>query len=55
VKFNIAPKIICGFYQACEDVQATREFVVYSGHDEFLINHTTTIISLQRLMLRLQK
>jgi hypothetical protein len=55
VKNGIAPKITRGFHQACEDVQATQKYVVYSGDDEFPVKHNTTIISLQKLMLRLQK
>jgi hypothetical protein len=55
VKNGIAPKITRGFHQACEDVQATHKYVVYSGSDEFPVKHNTTIISLQKLMLRLQK
>ena len=54
IKMGVAPKIKRGFHQACEDVEATRKYIVYSGNDEFPVQHDTIIISLQRLMLRLQ-
>jgi len=53
IKKGAAPKITRGFHQACEDVQATRKFVVYGGDDEFPVKHETTVISLQKLMARL--
>ncbi len=35
IKRSAAPKIRSGFYTACEDIQATRKFVVYSGTERF--------------------
>ena len=54
IKLGSAPKIKSGFHNACEDIQATQKFVVYGGNDEFPIKHDTTMISLQRLMNKLQ-
>ncbi len=54
IKTGVAPKINPGFYQACGDVQATQRYVVYGGDDEFPIKHDTTMISLRRLMTKLQ-
>jgi len=54
IKSGSAPKIKPGFYTACEDVQATHRYVVYGGDDEFPVKHNTTMISLQKLMLKLQ-
>lgn len=55
IKTGLAPRIKPGFYQACEDVQATRRYVVYGGDDEFPIKHETTMISLRKLMVRLRE
>jgi predicted AAA+ superfamily ATPase len=54
IKSGSAPKIKPGFYTACEDVQATHRYVVYGGDDEFPVKHNTTMISLRKLMLKLQ-
>ncbi len=53
IKTSMAPKIKPGFYQACEDVEATQRYVVYGGDDEFPIKHDTTMISLRKLMVKL--
>jgi len=54
IKKGSAPKITHGFHQACEDVQATHKYVVYGGDGEFPVKHSTTVLSLRKLMLRLQ-
>ena len=54
IKKGAAPKITRGFHQACEDVQATKKYVVYGGNDEFPVKHDTTIISLHKLLLQLK-
>lgn len=53
IKTGSAPKIKPGFFQACDDLQVTHRFVVYGGNDEFPIKHNTTMISLQRLMMKI--
>lgn len=35
IKRSAAPKIKGGFHTACEDIQATKKFVVYSGTERF--------------------
>lgn len=35
IKRSAAPKIKSGFHTACEDIQATKKFVVYSGTERF--------------------
>lgn len=55
IKKGSAPKITRGFHQACEDVQATKKFVVYGGTDEFPVKHDTTVIAPKNLMMRLQR
>jgi hypothetical protein len=54
IKSGSAPKIKSGFYTACEDVQATKRYVIYGGNDEFPVKHNTTMISLHKLMLKLR-
>lgn len=55
VKSGIAPKISKGFYQSCEDIKATKRYVVYGGDDEFQIKDNITLISLQKLMSKLKE
>ena len=50
IKRSSAPTISKGFYIACEDLQATRKFVVYSGQDTFKIKNDISVISLADLM-----
>jgi predicted AAA+ superfamily ATPase len=50
IKRNSAPAISKGFYIACEDIQATRKFVVYSGQETFKIKNDISVISLIDLM-----
>jgi predicted AAA+ superfamily ATPase len=54
IKNGLAPQIKPGFHQACDDVRATRKFVVYGGSDEFPVQHNTTILSLSRFINRVQ-
>ena len=53
IKYGTAPRIKPGFHQASEDIRSARKFVVYGGDDEFQIEKDTTIISLPRLMEKL--
>jgi len=55
IKNNSAPKVGRGFYQACEDVKATKKYIVYGGDDEFPIQNNITVISLRKLMDKLEK
>ena len=50
IKRSSAPKIPKGFHIACEDIKATRKYVVYSGNDTFTIKNDITVISLFDLM-----
>ena len=50
IKRSSAPKVSKGFHIACEDIKATRKYVVYSGSDTFSIKNNITIISLFDLM-----
>jgi predicted AAA+ superfamily ATPase len=53
IKHGTAPKLGKHFNQTCEDIGATRKFVVYGGDDEFPAGHGTTVISLRGLMNKL--
>jgi predicted AAA+ superfamily ATPase len=50
IKRSSAPKVSKGFHIACEDIKATRKYVVYSGSDTFSIKNDITIISLLDMM-----
>lgn len=55
IKRGVAPRIKKGFHSACADLGATRKFVVYGGEEEFPIEQDTTVLSLPRMMERLQE
>jgi uncharacterized protein len=50
VKRSLDPHPSKGFHYACDDVKATRRFVVYPGRDRFRINSATEAISLADLV-----
>ena len=50
IKRSLSPTVEKGFYYACNDVQATRRFVVYPGADRYPLSHDTEVISLIDLM-----
>jgi predicted AAA+ superfamily ATPase len=39
-----------GFYNGCEDIKATRQFVLYPGEERFRIDATTEVMPLTRLL-----
>ncbi len=50
IKRNSTPSLSKGFYTGCEDIQANRRFVVYSGTDIFSLSKDVTAITLPGLM-----
>lgn len=54
IKYGVAPKLGKHYSQTCDDVGATRKYVVYGGDDEFPVGNDVSLISLQRLMRKLQ-
>ena len=50
IKRSSAPTLSKGFHIACEDIQADKKFVVYSGIDRFSMDSKVTAISLAGLM-----
>ncbi len=55
IKSGVAPQIQKGFYQACDDVKATKRYVVYGGDDSFPISNDTTVISIVKLLQKIQE
>jgi uncharacterized protein len=54
IKYGVAPKIGKHFHQICEDIRASRKYVIYGGEDEFFITNDVKVISLKKFMLELQ-
>ena len=50
VKRGLSPKLSPGFYNAVEDIQPRKSFVVYGGDDRFLVNPGVEMISLPKLL-----
>lgn len=58
IKRSLVPKVERGFYNACEDVQPNRAFVVYAGFERFPVSQQIEAISLPDLaqeLLQFQK
>ena len=55
VKRSLLPKVSKGFYAGCEDIGATKRFIVYPGSESFLIAKDITAISLTDMMEELKK
>lgn len=55
IKYGVTFKIKPGFHNACDDIKATKKFVVYGGTDEFSFPHDITVISLEKMILRVKK
>lgn len=54
IKRSSAPSLSKGFFEACEDIKATKKFVIYAGVDEFPMKNDVTAISLSGFMKKLQ-
>ena len=54
IKFGSAPKVSKVFNRTCEEIGATRKYVVYGGEKEFSIGGGVVMISLRDLMAQLQ-
>ncbi len=50
IKRTAAPKTRAGFHRACEDIKATRKFVVYAGKGRFPLSEETEAIGLIELL-----
>ncbi len=54
IKHGTAPKLGRHYSQTCNDVGAARKYVVYGGDDEFPVGDDVSVISLPRLMDKIQ-
>lgn len=50
IKYGVAPSISKHFHQTCQDVGASKKYIIYGGDDEFPIGNDTTVISLVRFL-----
>jgi len=50
IKRSAAPKINSGFHRACQEVKATKKFVVYSGKERFPMSESTEAIGIVELL-----
>ena len=55
IKRSSSPSLSRGFHTACEDIEAARKYVVYSGQDSFSVGKDVRIVSLFDLMEELTK
>ncbi len=55
IKRSAGPKPSRGFYNACEDVNATRRLVVYPGEDDYRIAEDVEVVGLESLMSELSR
>lgn len=53
IKHGTAPKPGKHYNQTCQDIGATRKFMVYGGKDEFPLGNDVSVISLRGLMQKL--
>lgn len=54
IKHGVAPKLGKHYSQTCGDVDATKKYVVYGGDDEFPVGDDVTVISLPKIMDKIQ-
>lgn len=50
VKRSLAPKLERGFHSACEDLQPTRQWVVYPGMERYRMSETVEVLPLLELV-----
>jgi predicted AAA+ superfamily ATPase len=53
IKYGTNPKLGKHYSSICDDVGATRKYVIYGGNDEFPVNRDVTVVSLPRFMEKL--
>ncbi len=53
IKYGSAPKLGRHYSAICDDMGATRKYVVYGGSYEFPVSRDVTVISLPRFMEKL--
>ncbi len=55
IKASHTPHVRKGFHIACEDLNVSRKYVVYTGEDTFSLGNNTIALSLPRLLQELKK
>jgi uncharacterized protein len=50
IKLSSAPTLERGFFIACEEINASQRFVIYTGNERFSMRNGVTAISLRELM-----
>ncbi|OEK02879.1 ATPase [Roseivirga sp. 4D4] len=50
IKRSLTPKVEKGFYYGCDDVNATKRFIVYPGKETYPVKQETIVTSLYSLM-----
>lgn len=50
IKRAFAPTVTRGFYEACQDLQPTRRFVIYNGTEKFPLPHDVEAIGLFEIL-----
>ena len=50
IKRSLAPTVSKGFHLGCDDIGATKRFVVYPGTDRFPVGKEVTAVSLREMM-----
>ena len=50
IKRSAAPTVSKGFHLGCDDIGATKKFVVYPGTDRFPVGKDVTAVSLREMM-----
>jgi uncharacterized protein len=50
IKRGISPKVSRGFYEACEDIEAEKRFLVYSGEDSFPLGRDIEVVGLREMV-----
>lgn len=54
IKYGVSPKLGKHYSKTCDDVGASRKYVVYGGDDEFPVGDDVSIISLPKFMSEIQ-
>lgn len=55
IKRSLSPSLSKGFHLGCQDINATKCFIVYSGNEQFPVSKDVTAISLLEMMNEIKK
>ncbi len=50
IKRSSAPKVSRGFHSACDDIKATRKFVIYPGEENYPLVHDIEVIGIMQFL-----